>query len=787
MQKKAKKILILASILCVATPIISVATYLGIKEKNAHIINNYRNFINNTINNNDSSLEINANFIKGADVSSYADVIENFLFEKNIKKSDNEWYSYKDIQDTKNTIWDSNTNSEVTLLDYINNNLFSYFDSNSNRVYANMFEILRLKGFNSLRLKLWVDPYDSNGNSYGGGHNDLATTIFIINEAKKYGFNDFLLDFHYSDFWSDPSKQHIPKSWVGLSEQELIQKGYDYTFNTLKTIYEETGIIINRVQYGNEINYGLLWPENQFRPNNFEFSNKFIISAIRATQDFEKYIKNNFSHDINIDKSLHLTVGAQLETCLNEYRESIYLCDTIQISSYIIYRSTFDDLYETLLLVHKYYPNKKIVLGETSIPYSSSDYGYLNDGSAGEINRNKPDNVNYSPEIQSLILFQYMQLLSKMFPNFETGFYWWEIGYLYIGRSSWATKEGMEYLPFLNKKNTFDMSNWGSLTGFDRNGIALPMLDVVKNFNRQWRDNNVIYRPNEIINIIDDSDTKQNIYYKNINFLYPFDSNKFDLSKICFNLSNNNANDLDIDVNIHINKYDYSKYLNNYNYFEILKQIVIKEIQSEFDSIMYDQVNFLNFTYDSESKIGEITICAKDNSFYYVGSNTFKFKIHDTYYSKTIDLTNTSINIDKKSNSWFKVIINFLNNQDGWAFGKQIYEYFGIEGGANDNNEIWLWDPNKYVNRNPEYFLLTNDAIRMYNNKVDFDVLNQNKFWIDNFSKYSNGEHIIYFAIKKGQNNIDWDYDIKSTFSQVGKESWKYVDLLVYKIKINLY
>lgn len=772
-----KKLLVFFGISAIAAPIISVATYFGIEENKANVINNHKNIINNIINNN-SSIEINSNFIKGADVSSYADVIENFLFENNIKKGDNEWYSYKDIQNTNNKVWNPKTNTEVSLLEYINDNLFSYFDSNSNRVYANMFEILKLKGFNSLRLRLWVDPHDEHGNQYGGGHNDLETTIFIINEAKKYGFNDFLLDFHYSDFWADPGKQYIPKSWKNLTKEELIQKGYDYTYDVLKTIYEKTNVIINRVQYGNEINNGILWWNDSYLEKNYEFTNNFIISAINATKQFES------DYSCKIDKSIHFGAGS-IQSLINNFKKSIDEVDTIQLSSYVVYGKTLDNLFNDIETLNKQFPDKKIVIGELAMPYTSSEYGYINDGSSGVVNEKKPNYVDYSPEIQALLMYQYMQFLSKLLPNMETGFYWWEIGSLYIGKSAWATKEGILSIPSRND-NWRDVNNWASLTGFDRNGVALPVLDVINYFERNLNDNDLIYKPNEIVNIFNNKDTSKNVYYKNINFSYPSNTIKQDLSKICLDLSGKNASDLDIDINIHVNKYDYEEYLDKYSFNEILNFIVISEIKNEFDSIMYDQVNFSNFKYDYNTKIGEITMSAKDNSFYYKGMITFKFKIHDTYYSNTIDLTNEIIDIDKNSNEWFKEIISVIKNQQNWAFGNQIWNAFGIEGGANDDNEIWLWDKNKYVNRNPEFFLLNNDVIRMYNNEVDFDVLNENKFWIDNFSSYSNGVHEIYFAIKIGLNDIDWEYNTSSTYSQVGKESWKYIDILIYKIKVNL-
>ncbi|MDE7130802.1 MAG: glycosyl hydrolase 53 family protein, partial [Lachnospiraceae bacterium] len=78
-----------------------------------------------------------------------------------------------------------------------------------------LFAILKKCGTDMIRLRIWQDPYDDNGDAYGGGMNDLTTTIEL---AKRAVCNELsiLLDFHYSDFWADPSKQIKPKSWKNL-------------------------------------------------------------------------------------------------------------------------------------------------------------------------------------------------------------------------------------------------------------------------------------------------------------------------------------------------------------------------------------------------------------------------------------------------------------------------------------------------------------------------------------------------------------------------------------------
>lgn len=42
-----------------------------------------------------------------------------------------------------------------------------------------LFHLLHECGTNMVRIRIWPDPYDEKGNSYGGGGNDLQTTIEI--------------------------------------------------------------------------------------------------------------------------------------------------------------------------------------------------------------------------------------------------------------------------------------------------------------------------------------------------------------------------------------------------------------------------------------------------------------------------------------------------------------------------------------------------------------------------------------------------------------------------------
>lgn len=92
-----------------------------------------------------------------------------------------------------------------------------------------------------------------------GGGNDLETTIEIAERTVQSGM-DFMLDFHYSDFWADPAKQVKPKAWKELRGEALETAVYLHTVDTLKALKNHK-LVPTMVQVGNEITKGLLWPD----------------------------------------------------------------------------------------------------------------------------------------------------------------------------------------------------------------------------------------------------------------------------------------------------------------------------------------------------------------------------------------------------------------------------------------------------------------------------------------------------------------------------------------------
>ena len=118
-----------------------------------------------------------------------------------------------------------------------------------------MLKTLSENGVNYVRVRVWVDPFDKDGNGYGGGSCTAKTAAEIGKRAAQYGMK-LLVDFHYSDFWADPGKQQAPKAWKGLSEDGKAEKIKAYTAESLQLI-RDAGADIGMVQIGNETTKGL--------------------------------------------------------------------------------------------------------------------------------------------------------------------------------------------------------------------------------------------------------------------------------------------------------------------------------------------------------------------------------------------------------------------------------------------------------------------------------------------------------------------------------------------------
>jgi arabinogalactan endo-1,4-beta-galactosidase len=124
---------------------------------------------------------------------------------------------------------------------------------NSSGTQQDIFTILKGKGLNTVRLRVWLNPW--------AGWCGKADVVAKAIRAKNAGFR-IMIDFHYSDSWADPGKQTKPASWASYSLAQLTTAVRDHTVDVLNTL-KSNGISVEWVQVGNETNDGLLWEDGR--------------------------------------------------------------------------------------------------------------------------------------------------------------------------------------------------------------------------------------------------------------------------------------------------------------------------------------------------------------------------------------------------------------------------------------------------------------------------------------------------------------------------------------------
>jgi beta-galactosidase len=119
--------------------------------------------------------------------------------------------------------------------------------------------LLQRHGFNTIRLRVFVNPENPEGYAPGTGFFGLDSTLSMARRVKAAGMQ-MLLDFHYSDYWADPQQQHKPLAWAQLDYPALRDTVRSYTTSVLEAMRRQ-GTLPDMVQIGNEVNHGLLWPD----------------------------------------------------------------------------------------------------------------------------------------------------------------------------------------------------------------------------------------------------------------------------------------------------------------------------------------------------------------------------------------------------------------------------------------------------------------------------------------------------------------------------------------------
>ena len=316
-----------------------------------------------------------------------------------------------------------------------------YYD---NGVVQDLFAILKAYGTNSVRLRLWNDPYAPDGTPYGAGTNDLNKVIVLAGRAKKYQIG-YLLDLHYSDFWADPGKQTTPKAWQGMNEDELEAAVYRYTKEVMQTL-KDKDLLPEMVQVGNELTNGLLWPSG--RKPEFDRIAKYLNAGIRAVREIQA--------DIPI--MIHLDNGGFNEMYVewfDEFTKRAEPFDIIGLSYYPFWHGTMEDYRDR---EGKPLDQLKEMATKPEL-VEKLDYPMTKEG-------------------QTSFMKDLMELIADI-PGGE-GFYYWEPAWIPVPGCGWATEAALAYI---GEKGPGG-NEWANQALFDYDGNALPALAVIRDFNR---------------------------------------------------------------------------------------------------------------------------------------------------------------------------------------------------------------------------------------------------------------------------------------------------------------
>lgn len=235
-----------------------------------------------------------------------------------------------------------------------------YFDKNKRK---DPFALFAEKGANLIRVRLW---HDADWTQYS----DLPDAAKTLKRAKDQGMKT-LLDFHYSDTWTDPEKQFIPKAWANIdNDNELAHLLYDYTFQTLAAL-DTQNLLPDFVQVGNETNIEILQAKDKLVHGipNWTRNAKLLNSGIKAVRDYSK--KSNKPIGI----VLHI---AQPENAIWWFKQAtengVDGYDIIGLSYYPQW-STYKlaDLPKAISALKNTY-NKEVLIVETAYPYSLQNF-----------------------------------------------------------------------------------------------------------------------------------------------------------------------------------------------------------------------------------------------------------------------------------------------------------------------------------------------------------------------------------------------------------------------------
>lgn len=347
-----------------------------------------------------------------------------------------------------------------------------FYDKDGNE--ADVFEILKDGGANYVRLRLWVDPYDKYGNSYGGGTNDVAHTIYLSQRAKAAGLK-VLVDFHYSDSWADPAKQYAPKAWQGVRDSLKYKPLGTWTGQVLNA-FKEAGVTVDAMQIGNETNNGMM---------GLSRTSRYIADCFKTANATAKSVFPDIKTIVHLT---NVTNQSSVYTFLNNLQDrGADDYDIIGLSYYPFWHGSLENVSEVLNTCASTY-GKQVMIAETSWGHTLESASFCNN----QFNQSLAEEGGYETSIQAQAteLADIVDVLSQVPNQAGIGISYWEPSWLPLQGSGWITKYGAYYndngtdwtdeSDLSSYTDSYCYSSWANQALFSYNGRVLPSAYTYK-------------------------------------------------------------------------------------------------------------------------------------------------------------------------------------------------------------------------------------------------------------------------------------------------------------------
>lgn len=303
----------------------------------------------------------------------------------------------------------------------------TYKDFDGNELTdSEFFNLLKDNGVNYVRLRVWVDPTDGAGNYYGGGNCDVKTAAEIGKYATDAGMR-VLVDFHYSDFWTDPGKQTAPKLWKELKLEEKAETLKKWTETSLQELID-SGVDVGMVQIGNETTTGFCGEKTRVNMCTLFKAGSEGVQAIEKANDKKIMIAIHLTNPDSID---YVGYAKDLDT-----NGVIY--DVFATSYYPYWHGTLDNLKTKLSAVAEKY-NKYVMVAETSYVRTIEDGdGWENTESEKKLTT---DDFPYEISEQGQVnhFRNVISTISSIDNNKGIGVFWWEPAWIPVNNYAGTT------------------------------------------------------------------------------------------------------------------------------------------------------------------------------------------------------------------------------------------------------------------------------------------------------------------------------------------------------------